>query len=372
MRKPRWIIQTNLISEIDTKGLREALDGLGIPFVGVEVIPFSDELPDFPIDAEHENIYYGTTRFIENLHKKIDPLGIFFSRENFSMKNYMKKWGEHMFNFGAEFMRLSKFIKQTEDSEENIFIRPNGDGKEFNGTVGSQRSLKLIMKNLTLNDDRVFPSQLIMVGKAYSIKREWRLHIVNSRVVTASQYRKNHTLSKSSEVPSKVIQFANKRALEYQPSDAFVMDVCEAMDDGELKLYILECGNINSVGLYHCDKEDYVEGITNYILSHQIPNQTLMVHGKSLPWTEEIEIMDESEFGMNITINVDYYVVGNVTETRHNCTELHHLFDKGRVTSFEDMSSAFESDIHGTGGTKEMRKLKWVKAEKALKLHNSY
>ena len=38
----------------------------------------------------------------------------------------------------------------------------------------------------------------------------------------------------------------------------------------------------------------------------------------------------------------------------------------------EENDSAFESDIHGTGGTKSLEKLRWIKVEKALIKHKEY
>jgi hypothetical protein len=373
MRKPRWIIQDNLISENDRNELQEVLDSLGIPHVEVVVLPFSEDLPEFPIDAEHENIYYGSTTFMNNLYKQLKPIGLFYNHETFSMKNYMEKWGEHMFNHGAEFTTISQFIRNTEDDDKTkIFIRPDGDGKEFDGTVGSARSAKLMLKNLLHNDPKVDSWFEIMVGEAYAIKREWRIYMVNGEAVSASQYRNNHTLSKNSEVSYEIKKFAEERAKEYQPHEVFAMDICEALDDGELKLYILECGCMNSVGFYHCDKQGYIEGVTNYIVSKQIPDHTLLINGEAHPWSEEIEVIDESEFGMNITICFDWSYRKRQVETRHNCTELHHLYHKERRDWFHQLDSAFESDIHGTGGTKSMNKLKWIKAEKALILHKEY
>tara|TARA_R110000851_G_scaffold319347_1_gene483658 strand:- start:2194 stop:3315 length:1122 start_codon:yes stop_codon:yes gene_type:complete len=373
MRKPRWIIQKNLISENDRNELQEALESLGIAHFETIVTPFSEDLPNFPIDAQHENIYYGSTTFMNNLYKKLRPTGLFYNHKTFSMQNYMDKWGEHMFNFGAEFTTISQFIKNTEDDDKtNVFIRPDGDGKEFDGTVGSARSAKLMLSNILHNDPNVSSSFPIMVGAAYAIKREWRISIVNGEVVSSSQYRNNHTLSKKSDIPSEVKRFAEERAKEYQPHDVFAMDVCEASDDGEVKLYILECGCVNSVGFYHADKEGYVEGVTNYILSKQIPDHTLLINGEAHPWSEEIEVIDDSEFGMNITICYDLSYRKGQVETLHNCTELHHLYDDKKSSWFHQKSSAFESGIFGTGGTKGMNKMKWIVSVPANKKHKNH
>lgn len=60
--------------------------------------------------------------------------------------------------------------------------------------------------------------------------------------------------------------------------------------------------------------------------------------------------------------------VGAVKETRHNITEIHYLYD-----SFGKRDSvAFESDIHGTGGTLKVAWIKEFEAKLADKIEEHY
>jgi hypothetical protein len=108
----------------------------------------------------------------------------------------------------------------------------------------------------------------------------------------------------------------------------------------------------------------------------------LIVFGRELNWDDEHEITLEG-YGMNIEISVkelkrpDYTIKAEV-ETRHNCTEFHHRFDKMRrvtdkiyIDSDED-NSAFESDIHSTGGTKRVGDINWIKVTVAEEKHKEY
>jgi len=100
----------------------------------------------------------------------------------------------------------------------------------------------------------------------------------------------------------------------------------------------------------------------------------LTIFGKEHPVDKEIELFDDSEFGMDCVIryrdDIDRHYTG-ITETRHNCTEFHHLYNI-EDKQFDRLSSAFESDIHGTGGTKDIELIEWIQVTKATKKHETY
>jgi hypothetical protein len=236
-------------------------------------VPFSEELPRFPIsDAMYENIYYGSTTFMNNLYSQLDkPKGLFYNHETFSMENYFDKWGEHMLNYGAEIMTVEQFLNkpQFEAVEPTLFLRPDGDGKEFDGQVGEVSKLKDMVKRMMKYESPLEMDSKLILGPAYNIHREWRNYIVNGKVVTSSRYRKNFRLSKSgTDIPEDMIKFVEDRCKEYQPHDIFAMDIAEVKDGDTMKYFIIECGCMNSVGFYHCDIDKYVEKLTEWVETH--------------------------------------------------------------------------------------------------------
>lgn len=60
---------------------------------------------------------------------------------------------------------------------------------------------------------------------------------------------------------------------------------------------------------------------------------------------------------------------GEVTEIRHNVTEIHYLYDP---LIGEKDSVAFESDIHLTGGTLKVKYIKEFEAKLATKKEPNY
>jgi hypothetical protein len=265
MKNIRWIIQNNLIHENDLKAVQNSCKDMDVEFEEVMVIPFSSEIPEFKMD-DKVNIYYGSTTLMYNIyHQHNRPAGLFFDEEAFSIENYMKHWGEHMLNSDAKVTTFNEFSKENHDDESVWFIRPDADDKSFNGQTKTFKEIKdwtssfQVFENITLDGNTK-----IIAGEPYNIKKEWRNYIVDGKVVTSSLYRQDFRLKKVREdAPEEMIKFVEDRCKEYQPHKIFAMDI--ALCGGDY--YIIECGCMNSVGLYACDIPKLVRAITESVSS---------------------------------------------------------------------------------------------------------
>jgi hypothetical protein len=253
----RWIIQQN-ISELDK--LVTACENNNIEYELVFIIPFDTELPIFTYSDN--NMYYGSINFINNIYEKYKPNSIFYNN-NFSMENYINKWGSYMLNSDAIITNFKNFCNMTHTDDSMWFIRPDADDKSFAGEVYTFATIKNWSKNITRTDNTPLNENTkIIVSEPYNIVKEWRNYIINGKVITSSLYRKNFKLNKSNtDIPSDMIKFVEDRCKEYTPHDIFVMDI--ALCGGEY--YIIECGCINSVGLYASDVNILVREITNFL-----------------------------------------------------------------------------------------------------------
>lgn len=253
----RFIIQSNLIAENDFKEIQSACIRNNIDFEEVTVIPFVKELPSFTMD-ERENIYYGSTTFIDNVYNTFKPNGIFFDPDAFLISNYIDKWGDRMLNSEAKITTINDFIMEDHHDKDVFFIRPNKDDKSFDGNVMEFGKIRNWQNSiLQFDDTKLMADSKIIVSKPYNIKKEWRFFVVNGDVVSGSLYRQNFKLKKSKhDIPDDVVNFVRNRLIEYQPAKAFVMDIANCGDEGEY--YIIECGCINSVGFYHANIEKII------------------------------------------------------------------------------------------------------------------
>lgn len=100
------------------------------------------------------------------------------------------------------------------------------------------------------------------MSEPYNIHYEWRLWIVNKKVVAASKYREYFKLRKEEGCPADVVSFAEKRCQEYTPHKVFVMDICLCGDE----YFIVECGCMNGAGFYKANIENIVSDVTDYFV----------------------------------------------------------------------------------------------------------
>ena len=260
----QWLIQRNLTSMDDLELLRFSCNKLGIRSMEIDIIPFSYKLP--PFDDKRKSIIYGSTTF-NNLAYK-DPVlkkGVFFNKEKFSIENYLGKWGRHMLNYSASILTFKDLIEsKMYDDEKLLFIRPDDDSKSFSGEVKQFSDIEKWYQSLKEieNVDLSLESKIV-VSEPYNIKYEWRLWIVNKKVVAASKYREYFKLKKERGCPTEIILFAEQRCQEYTPHDVFVMDVCLSGDE----FYIVECGCMNGAGFYKADIESIVKNVSDYFLA---------------------------------------------------------------------------------------------------------
>ena len=256
----QWVVQRNLVSENILSEVKEACERINVDYIEVDIIPFTNELPYFP--TSKRSIFYGSITF-NNLVYKNDSLkeGLFFN-ENFNIENYLNKWKEHMLNFDSVLTTFKDLQNFNYGFNQPIFIRPNEDDKSFSGEVKEFGEVKTWYEHIkTLNDNpNLDLNTKIIVGPPLHIKKEWRLWIVNKKVIASSLYRENFKLKKERGCPQPVIEFAEQRCLEYTPHDVFVMDIALCGDS----YYIIECGCLNGAGLYMSDIDSIVKNITEY------------------------------------------------------------------------------------------------------------
>ena len=256
----QWVIQRNLTNTADLMALKLGCDKIGVQHMEIDIIPFTDQLPDF--NDNKQSIFYGSTTMGQLLYKDHHLYkGYFFDQDSFSIENYFEKWGTHMLNYGAMVTSFNELMFKDYEADKLLFIRPDDDSKSFSGEVKKYSEIRNWFERLKIFDNTTLSlNSKIVVSEPYHLRFEWRLWIVNKRVVAASKYREDFRLKKEKGCPTEVIQFAQQRCLEYTPHDVFVMDICETGDS----FFIVECGCLNSAGFYSADIPAIVHSVTDY------------------------------------------------------------------------------------------------------------
>src|ERR1700754_2436073 len=97
----QWVVQKNLTNANDLIALETACQKLQIPFIGIDIIPFSTQLPTF--DRSKRSIFYGSTTFNMLAYEDSQlKTGIFFDPETFSIERYLMEWRSEMLNYGSQ------------------------------------------------------------------------------------------------------------------------------------------------------------------------------------------------------------------------------------------------------------------------------
>lgn len=256
----RWVVQQNLGKSSDTDRVMAAARENGCRVIGIDVIPFSTDLPDVPSDMP--TVFYGATQFINNvfLSGMWSP-GAFYDPETFRFSRYLLEYGESMLNSSVELTTIDLFGSIERDPEKLIFIRPDRDLKEFAGDVIRTGDFQQWAKRVSHGGYTVTGDCPIVIAEPVGISCEWRTFVVNGRVVAGSQYRCNRILDVKESLPYRVRMFVEEHAQRWSPASVFSFDVAQSGDE----LYVLELGCFNSSGFYGSDIELLIKEISRHI-----------------------------------------------------------------------------------------------------------
>lgn len=257
--KALWAVQKFAINDIDGGEMTDAIVSIGADHAVLTIPPF-DYSNIVPPDHNGPVIPYGGTHFIEAIMGKPGWFCVF--NDNFRYQVATAKLGSRMFNSDGEHMPLKCFDPVKFKDHEFIFARPDKDTKEFAGMV--VKPMELFEWIMSARGMDHLENIDILVAPASRIDQEWRLYVVDSNIVSGSQYRVNHTYKVSADVPQNVLDYANEAIKLWQPAPFFVIDICRVGDS----LSVLEIGDLHSAGWYASDKKATIKAVTEYALKN--------------------------------------------------------------------------------------------------------
>ena len=253
--KTTWIVQTNVEPESTSPTLlRTACSVEGRPFHPITVVPRSPTLPELP-DLEGPVVLHGrTTLILRALEHPRWRRGVFFDPERFQHRAYVEGFGDRMLNARARVVSWDRFLAEPRSPDDLIFLKPNDDLKHFTGGVLRFSEHAEIFRALSTGPVALSGSAEVVVATPVEVDAEWRLFIVEGRVVTGSMYRP----SADSYLPPELVAFAEDAAAGWAPAQVFVLDVGRA--EGAWK--IVECNCFNGSRFYSADVERLVRMVS--------------------------------------------------------------------------------------------------------------
>ena len=209
--------------------------------------------PEPVIDEPNQVLLFGSYTLWRYAEKKGLHPGVFRLRPFV----HEEAWQPFMLN-GPDvlFLRLDEVPARLPKDERAWFMRPVSDSKEVAGSVKSgleihetaARVLKLEEHEIPAGSLR--PDTEMMFSYPAKIQSEWRLWIVDDRVVTHSLYVLGSRVVYRPDIDQDALSFAQSLvAANPGYARAYVLDICRTADG----LAMLETNCINAAGFYAAD-----------------------------------------------------------------------------------------------------------------------
>ena len=270
-----WVLQSNLYNERGYKSFIDAIDSFGIDYKIIKPVPMTDKF----VDKDFDSFKYD---FNDAVEPKIDDSGkviVFggttlnrisqsrswypgtYLNDNFDFNVWRKGFGRKNILNGDAIVDSVKNISNYGNLGDILFVRPTEDTKSFAGALMSVQEFFCWKNEISKIDNDGFnllnKDTEIVVAGIKKIYTEYRLFVVDGKIVASSLYKRGSKVIADSNVDDHIIDFGKKMIDTWQPAKAFVLDVCET----EHGMKIVEINNINSAGFYACDVHAIVEAI---------------------------------------------------------------------------------------------------------------
>lgn len=261
--KPTWIVQSNLIAEDTLTDIQTYAQKHGYGVQGLKIIPFTDS-PEFLADPFFELpkgplIPYGSTSMIKMVARsKWNKGGFFFNQETLRTSAWTDKLSDRILNHDALFMTLEQAF---ELKDGTFFMKPDNDLKDFTGDVITAGEIRKFYEQVSAGGFCFKTDIPVVLCPIKNIGWEYRLFMIEDRVIAKSSYRIRSLCRVDEPVVSGVVKFAEETARIWRPDDVYVMDVCET----EYGYKIVEFNCFNASGFYACDIESIVKEVSSYV-----------------------------------------------------------------------------------------------------------
>jgi hypothetical protein len=252
-----WVVQTNVEPESASPvALRRACAVEGRPFREISVVPGSRTLPALP-RSDGPVVFHGRTTLI--LRASEHPRwrhGVFFDPACFQHRAYAAAYGHRLLNHDATILSWEELLRKPQEHGKLVFLKPNDDLKRFTGAVIALSQCPALFQSLQNAPNPLDPTTEVVLAVPREIDAEWRLFIVDGKVVTGSMYRPTG----DPHVPRELIDFAEDATSRWAPASVFVLDVARV----ESQWKIVECNCFNWSRFYCADVGRLVRAVSEH------------------------------------------------------------------------------------------------------------
>jgi hypothetical protein len=277
MKNVNWIIEKNLFDDYENK-LVEAINKNGSNCILYDNDRWNSDLKkdlskllkDDDIVIFHGSLGLGKKMLRETSYYP----GIYLTLESYECFKYYGYYGDNLLNnnylmFGLnDVLRNKNFIFNIFNSEK-IFIRPSNGYKTFTGQCLSKINFEKDFDLLIKSYGGIDLDTLCLISPAQDIEEEYRLVIVDKKIISGSLYMDSKNRESWIAYYDKlcedvnVFKFAESLIEMYQPDFCFDMDICR-LSNGDYKL--IEINSFCCGSMYGNDYEKVVSAVNDMCL----------------------------------------------------------------------------------------------------------
>lgn len=271
---PTWVLETNVFSEKCFDEMIAHFKAAGIPYETVRIIPFVHEVDGKkPVIEPGGNVVaYGSLGIQKLCHREGWAPGVWYDPATFNYQAYTNALGDLLLNHDMTRMPLSEMPSYLEGLPARpVFIKPNGDTKEFAGAVmhpPEAESWIAQMRETGYIDEADFD---IIVAPVKTLGCEWRAVVVDGAIASCSLYRQWNTVRPERNIIPEVEAVIRQAHVIYQPADVYVIDIAQVDVDGDWQYKVIEYNTFNSAGLYDCDVVAIIDAINEMVMRKRPP-----------------------------------------------------------------------------------------------------
>lgn len=257
-----WVVQrySNDESRIFNRSIKPVLKGTKHDVHEVNVVPISRAVEGGDPVITGPVVAYGSTAMHFVSRRNNWAPGVWLS-EGFTEANTQAALGELCLN--AEMFTCPVREVERHASERNLeffFIKPNTGNKEFAGTVADAKRFSGWIDTI-LSQGWINKNFDVCVSPVQYVENEWRLPVVDGKIVDYSAYIQERRLKPERKVLDAVLDIAKDAIERHNPAPAYVIDVGQV--GNEFK--IVEYNGFNCAGMYQCDVQNVVGAVNDYV-----------------------------------------------------------------------------------------------------------
>lgn len=215
-------------------------------------------------------LFHGSLQFAKLIQSKSNCITVYCNLPKYECLFYYPRFGQHLLNSNYIMLPFGELNRRKDWLLEHVgspvFIRPSSGYKTFTGITMSKASWDAEVRFLGRFVDI---HALIIVAPVLELNREWRVVVVENKIITGCQYKDQGKIVRIKGVPREVMDYGQgvldsmeKSANLYQPDPAWTLDICETQD-GQLK--VLEVGSFSCAGFYACDPEIIIQAMDSLV-----------------------------------------------------------------------------------------------------------